>query len=285
MALLFFSTVLLVASFNVNKLYQQSSGTLKASIWFNALLGLFASVSFLLMNGFRLETNSFSFFMSALSGIFVILHTLCGFRIISIGRTSLYTMFVMAGGMLLPYTWGIVVLNETFYTLHLIGLSLILISMALFNMIEGGFRKDLLIPCVLAFLFNGIVGIVTKEHQISSRAVSSMDFVIMSNLVKLAVCSAILLFLNKTAGSPKKQTVSRRQVLLIFLSAITSGLSYLAGLVCAKTLPASLYSPLQTGGTILLSAMTGRVFFAEKLTHKDYAALALCLIGTCLFIK
>ena len=73
-------------------------------------------------------------------------------------------------------------------------------------------------------------------------------------------------------------------VLLVVIAAATSGISFLFQLMGAENLPASVLFPIVTGGSIICTAIAGRVFFKEKLTKPIILGLILCLLGTCLFL-
>ena len=49
-------------------------------------------------------------------------------------------------------------------------------------------------------------------------------------------------------------------------------------------LPASVLYPIVTGGSIVFSAILGKIFFKEILTKYQLFGILLCFTGTCLFI-
>jgi multidrug transporter EmrE-like cation transporter len=55
-------------------------------------------------------------------------------------------------------------------------------------------------------------------------------------------------------------------------------------LFAAGTLDATIQFPILTGGTIIFTAVAGRVFFKEKFTGKILAGLAMSLAGTLMFL-
>ena len=67
-------------------------------------------------------------------------------------------------------------------------------------------------------------------------------------------------------------------------SAVASGASYLLQLIGAKTLPATVLYPIITGGSVIFTALAGFVAFHERPSKKQLAGIALCFVGTCLFL-
>lgn len=62
------------------------------------------------------------------------------------------------------------------------------------------------------------------------------------------------------------------------------GLSYMLQLIGAESLPASVLYPFITGGSIILTSFAGVAVFKEKLTIRQWLAVAVCFVGTLLFL-
>ena len=69
-----------------------------------------------------------------------------------------------------------------------------------------------------------------------------------------------------------------------FLAAALGGASYLFQLKGAINLPATVLYPFITGGSIIFTALAGRVFFGEKPKKRTLTGIALCFLGTVLFL-
>jgi multidrug transporter EmrE-like cation transporter len=72
--------------------------------------------------------------------------------------------------------------------------------------------------------------------------------------------------------------------MIAFGAAAISGISYLLQLTGAKELPATVLYPMVTGGCIIFSALSGRIFFKEKLSTYQLVSIGLCFVGTLLFL-
>jgi len=102
------AAVLLSCDFIINKLYQRHAGTsLVAGLRSNALLGGLTAVLFFALNGFCFSFTPFSFLLSAAMNLLIISYTLLGFQLLKTGEVSRYTTFLMMGGMILPYFYGL----------------------------------------------------------------------------------------------------------------------------------------------------------------------------------
>ena len=128
------AAVLLAADFSLNKIYQKLQGTSPAaSFGFISLLGLFTAIIFFVINGFRADFSTYSFIMAALVNGFVMCYNIIGFRLLKSGTMALYTLFLMSGGMVVPYIFGVLFLSEPFSSLKTAGIMLILVGVILSN--------------------------------------------------------------------------------------------------------------------------------------------------------
>lgn len=281
--MLVFSAILLALSFAVNKSYQKTAGSsMEIGLIFNILTGLFTALVFYIIGGFRLQLTVYSVLMASAQSILCVAYTIIGFQIMSKGKIALYTVFLMTGGMVVPFIWGLLFLNEPFTPLRTMGLIVIAISVIATNADSQKLNVRQIVMCCAVFLLNGFVSVISKEHQIHANAVSSLDFVILSSLTKLILCAAALLFVKRTPERKKSLTI--KLIPLILVSALLSGGSYLLQLTAAVHLPASVLYPTVTGGSILFTAAAGRLFYKEKLTPKLLCGVILCFLGTCMFL-
>ena len=62
------------------------------------------------------------------------------------------------------------------------------------------------------------------------------------------------------------------------------GISFFLQLLGAVNLPATVLYPILTGGTMILSALSGVVLFRDKLTKNNVIGLIFCFVGTLLFL-
>ncbi len=280
------SAVLLAVDFLIARLYQKAEGTTPVKVFrFNFFIGLFSVVIFFFINGCRFEFTWFSAILALVMTSLAILYTLIGFKVLAEGNTAYYSFFLMTGGMVVPYLWGLLFLNEKFSLLRMAGLALII--GAAFVIHAGGKKLSpkIIVMCASIFLLNGFVSVISKEHQISDMAVSSSAYVILTSLVKVFVCGGILIAYSVKGGnSVPRQKSGVKSTLLLAGSALVSGLSYMLQLNGASKLPATVLYPIVTGGSIVFTALAGWLALKERPTKQMIFGLIICVAGTCLFL-
>lgn len=281
--------MLLAANFILQKLYQERAGTgLKAGLIFNTLIGLFTAVIFLFILGFKVNFTPYAFILATLMSLFCLLYTLLGFKIIKHGNVSLYTMFLMSGGMMVPYAWGVIFLDEKLNVFRIIGIAVMLLGVLLPHI--GSVRADLkqFLLCIAIFFLNGGCSVVSKLGQTESvfGTVNADEFVFLTGITRFVLCGVALLFLlGRKAPSNAEHSSSARFILLLTVfSATISGISYLLQLIGAANLPATVVYPMISGGSIVFTTLADVTFFKEKISLKQKLGVLLCFAGTFLFL-
>lgn len=287
--ILIFSALLLGITFAFNKLYQRAYGASPyAAFFFNTLLGLTTLAVFWAIKGFKLELYPYSCIMAGIEGILVICYNIFGFKILkSSGSMSMYTLSLMAGGMVLPYIWGIVFLNEPFTYMRTIGLILIIAGVVLSNLKGSKTKWNQALMCGAVFLLNGCVSIVSKMHQIQSiyKTADSSGFVALGGMFKFLIAGTVFLIIkNRNAEQNTRINNKPKAISIIAAAAVASGLSFMLQLKGASELPATVLYPFVTGGSIVFSAVIGGIVFKEKFSLRLILSVALCFIGTIFFI-
>lgn len=289
------AVVLLALQFSTNKFYQLRFGNaVTTSLLFTALSGLVTALLFFCLNGFSVQITAFSLGMAAIVAVLCCSYTLIGFRMFALGSLSVYSMFLMLGGMLLPYLYGVLWLDESLTIGRILGVVLLALSMIFPVLGEKGgsaqTRKLFFILCFVVFTLNGFVSITSKIHQVSAMpTVGAMDFVILSNGINGLLSTLALLILCQTKHTaPLSEPLTNRSMGLIagivVVNAACNGTSYMLQLVGAAHVPASVLYPLVTGGMVVLSAIAGMVFFREFPAKKTAIGLLLSFAATFLFL-
>lgn len=282
--LLTLASVLLAADFALNKVYQKKYGTEpKVTLLFNSLLGLFSALIFFVM---RLELNFslFSCVLALLTSTLVMSYNIIGFKFLQFGNLATYTMFLMTGGMILPSIYGILFLNESPDFLRICAIIVIVFGVVL-NCRGGKISKNQILMCVAVFVINGFVSIISKIHQSQTyfHTVNSFDFIIWGGFFKFLIAGTLFLFARKKSANTSTVSFKFAPV-IICLSAVVGGVSYLMQLTGAKNLPATMLYPFITGGSVVFSSIVSVIVFKEKLTKKQILSILLCFAGTLLYL-
>ncbi|MBO5294849.1 MAG: DMT family transporter [Clostridia bacterium] len=288
--LLLLAALLLACDFAMNKLYQKQAGTsLRAGFGFNAVVGILTAVLCFCINGFTFHFSWYSLIMATAMAVLLIAYILLGFRILKAGSMALYTLFLMTGGMTVPYVWGLLFLDEPFSVWRTLGLLLIIFAVALSNLGGGKTNFRQLVLCLAIFLLNGMTSVVSKLHQIETAqdTVNAMEFVLLVGLLKFVLAGAGYLIFTwkdrKTQAEAPRGSV--KLLLPVFVgSALAGGLAYALQLMGAANLPATVLYPFVTGGSMVFSTLVGILFFREKPSKALILGVALCFVGTLLFL-
>ncbi len=322
------AVVLLALQFSTNKAYGLRRGDgAKASLIFASACGYASAViTFVIASlsegGFRF--TPFSLLMGAIMASLSCAYTLIGFKIMAIGDMSVFMMFLMLGGMMLPYIFGVTVLGEFRdaepwrIALRVLGLILLTVSM----IFPAAARKKtgkrgglFILLCAAVFVLNGFASIVSKTHQTAGFwpyvTANAPSYACMGNFMNGVISTVCLLILRlrekrpaapdagkdaetpapdgtaKRAGIPAKALVPAgigTIALIIAANALCNGVSYTLQLVSASELPASVLYPMVTGGSIVLSAVAGRIFFGEKPDRITLFGLLLSFAATFFFL-
>ena len=305
------AVVLLSLQFATNKAYGLRRGnSVRASLIFTTCGGFASSAVSLviaLISGERITVTAFSALVAALIAVMCCTYTFIGFKIMALGSLSVFTMFLMLGGMLLPYLFGVIRLNEEISVFRVIGVILLALSLV-FPVIarekSGKSSALFIVLCLAVFCLNGGISIASKLHQVTEAydKCGTASFSFISNLFNGVISGAALIFVtmlssNKasavSASVPEKNEVISHEkaknsagavALIILANACCNGVSYMLQLVSAGKVPASVMYPMMTGGSVVLTAVAGRIFFREKPDKITLIGLILSFASTFLFL-
>lgn len=124
------------SQFMVTKAFEKNYGkTVRASLSFSLLYSLFAGVIFfiikLVSSGTVFNLNPFSLCMAFGLSLVNILSSAIGIKTLALGDIAVYSLFLMLGGMIVPFFAGIVFLKESVSGCNLIGVAIMIIALCL----------------------------------------------------------------------------------------------------------------------------------------------------------
>ncbi len=255
--------------------YEKNSGTsLTAALGFSLYKGLVVIVMMLILNKFRLE---FSWFSVGLSGIYALCYILMiyySLKAFYVANLSVYSVFTMLGGMLLPFLVGTMFYNEEISVYKVLCCILIVVSVLL-NVRKGDGNKKAFLYYMLVFLLNGMVGSISSVHQNSGiHHVDSTSFMFYSGIFTVVICSIWLM-----AKGEKIPLMKGKNLLYSAGDGVLNGVGDLLLLISVANLPASVQYPLVTGGVMVFSTVISTIR-REKLIVLDYASALIALIAS-----
>jgi len=273
------ATILFSMQFLFSQQYQRKNGTsLRAALTFSFFSSIMTMLLMSILSGFRLTVTPFSLIMALIYSASAISMTIFSQKAFSIANLSVYSVFSMLGGMLLPFALGVLFYNEPLSPAKII--CCILIVCAVLLNLQGGKQNPRAIVYYLAiFIFNGMAGVISKIHQSSSLPyVESANFMVLTGAWTFIITGAILLIRHHKISLP-----AGNSLLFIAGNGIFNSVGNLLLLIALMTLPASVQYPLVTGG-VMVCATVISIIRREKLAIREYIATAIAFLASVLIV-
>jgi len=286
--ILLFGALMCSLQFTVTKRYEKHAGqSFRAAMLFTLISAAFGAALMFTLNRFRLDFTPFSCVMAVFMALGIMLVNVLGMKTMHLGPLSVYTLFMMLGGMFLPFVMGVLFLDERLNVFKVAGAALIVLALIIPAIgPKGGGKKGsalFYLLCVLLFFINGSYSCVSKLHQIGENAVNTYSLMLMIYLFEIAAAAvSLLVTMKKGRGEPLKKDGG--SVLYSAGFALFSGVCGLCVISSAKSVSASVMFPIVTGGTIIFSALCGRIMFKEKLSKPVVIEVALAVAATVMFM-
>ena len=274
-ALLSVSVVLFGVQFLFNDKYEKEAGNNTASTFLftfiSSLSGLF---SLLVINKFQIDATPFTLIMAFLTSANIIAYNFCSLKAIEHINLSLYSLFAMLGGMVLPFVTGIIFYDEPLTLGNTI--CLVLISIALTLTVGKGNKKNKLATLYYAgvFVLNGMAGVLSKIYASGNYdKCNEAVYSIWAAFFGILSAGIVLVILRR-----KLPKISKKAYLFgTGYGVINKFANYLL-LISLAVLPASVQYPFVTGGVMIVSTIIS-LLCGQKPSKKELGAVALSFIG------
>ena len=289
--LLFLAVICFTGQFAFTKLFE---GALKQDrVTALIMLVVTNAIGFLLffcVSGCQIRFTPVAVLLALAMGIIMIPYYTLGIRVLSLGSLAVYSMFMMLGGMLVPFFYGVLFLREPLTWGKGLGTVLLSLSIILQSITPGDRRQEkaphrrlFLGLCIVIFLINGMTGVIAKAHQISAAPIPESDFTALS----CGITGLLSLGMLAVEKGEKREHIGaalgkKPLWIMIGLGGSAYGGSFLH-LSAAETVPASVQFPLVSGGVIVLSALVSAFFFREKVSRWEWFCVCGAFLSTCLF--
>lgn len=298
--MIIFSVLLFSVQFVFTKCYQKERGAhFSASILQLVLSSAFFIPLYLIMNNFKVEFTFFSFIIALLYSINGMLCTIFGMKVLEKTTLSVYTLFLMLGGMIVPFVYGLFT-GESFTLIKAVAVILVALSLLVDVKKEDDKKVNLklILCCMMIFLTNGLAHVLTYIHQRSTLdTVNTSSFLLLAFMCKLVITGGLLswIMFNKKKIEPiEKEPVCVQEkgkalrswlvtIGVIIGYVVVSGLAQWISAYTAVYVDAGIKSTIITGGCIVMSAFFGLIF-GEKITLIKILQLALALVGVVLMM-
>lgn len=269
------ATILFSLQFLFNQKFQQSYGTgMQSSLVFSLYKSVVIVVVMACVAAFKLQFTWFSFLLAVVYSIVSVAMVYLSIKVFEEANLSVYSVFSMLGGMLLPFVVGVGFYNEKLSVFQVVCCALIVVAVLL-NIKKGEKKKHALFYYLMVFFLNGMAGVISKIHQDSNVAhVDSANFMILSSFVTIIISVVWLLIAYK-----KAPLIKGKELLYSSFYGVFNGVGNWLLLISLIHLPASVQYPLVTGGVMVLSTVISAIG-KEKLTTMDYISAGIAFVAS-----
>lgn len=274
--LIILSVIMFGGCFALNDLYRKMRGSsLKISLQFSCVSSLAGLAVLLAINNFKFEFTVFTLIIALLSALVGLGFTFCAFKALGIINLSLYSLFSMLGGMVLPFVQGIVFYSEKMTVAKIV--CLVFISVALLLTVEKSEKTKGTIYYIGIFVLNGMSGVLSKIFTSSDcEKTSAAGYSILTALCSVALSGAILLLFFMKKGNAPKMKLSDTGVGA--LNGITNRVANFLLVIALAHVDASVQYPMVTGGVMIVSTLI--CFFGKnKPSKKEILSVILAFVG------
>ncbi|MBQ6898978.1 MAG: hypothetical protein IJN70_08345 [Clostridia bacterium] len=255
--------------FLFNGIFEKEYGNgLRAMLVFSAGSSLVGFLILFVINGFKFEFTWFSALMSFFAALDSIGYTYFSLKALGRINLSLYSMFSMLGGMILPSVVGILFYNEELTVGKGICYALLLMSLLLSS--EKGEKKSGYIYYMGVFVLNGMSGVLSTIFQNAPyEKTSAAGYSMLIALTALVIC---LLFLPFVKGSGERLT--KKAVVSMGGYGVLCRVGNYLLLIALAHLPASAQYPFVTGGVMIISTIIS-MFTKNKPSKREITGVAI----------
>ncbi|MBR5367150.1 MAG: hypothetical protein IK132_12970 [Clostridia bacterium] len=302
--LLFAACAFFALQFVFQKGFERRAKAGMAVCLWNILVSGGVAILFLLCkSGLPRGINPTAFWIAALYAASGLLCSIATISAMASGPVSGIGVWCLAGGMILPFLYGVFLLGEPANAWKWLGMAILTLSL-----VPAVIRRDrtetskehanlrYVLWCAVIFLTNGFVSIFSKMHQISPSSIGEDAFVLTGALLRCGAAVILILvsaWIASGRGEKKplraafydigrEGTTGKLFMLLFGFAAAYSILNTLGNLLslrCMNTLDASVQFPLLSATVTVLTAIFGALFFREKLRGMTILSLILTVLG------
>lgn len=286
--LILLSVVMFGGGFAIQDLYRKKRGSGLMISMESACIGAVAGlVALLALNGFSFEFTTFTLLMALWAALNGIAFTFCTFKALDYINLSLFSLFAMLGGMILPFFQGILFYDEGFTLAKIV--CVVFVCAALLCTIEKGAKKSGVIFYVGVFVLNGMSGVISKIFTASELPkTSAAGYSVWIAVVTVVLSGVAWLIMAKQergrqSGGQDGKVEKKALVQSYALGALYGAVNRVANFILVFALvfvDTSVQYPMVTGGTIIVSTVIS-CFGDRKPNKKEIISVILAFVGMC----
>lgn len=271
------SALLFSLQFFFNDGYKRECGSsLASALKFSLYTSIVGLLFLLVINKFNFAFSLFSLVVALVYSAICVVFSYCSVKAFETANLSVYSVFSMVGGMILPFVYGLVC-GEEFKLLRVV-CCLFIAAAIILTADRSGKNKGGFKYYIAVFVLNGLVGVVSKFHQSNIAVTDSASFMMLTKICTALIALAALLCFKK-----KNFRASKKAMVFCGVHAAVNSLGNLLLLVALLHLPASVQYPMVTGGTMLFAFLIS-LCRGENITKRDVLGVILAIAATVIII-
>ncbi len=250
---------------------------------YSAVVYVFAVITTFLVNGCRIgELSLFSAIDGVFYGLMMTVELYFTLQAYKTGSMSFTSLFVVAA-IMIPIIPSWLFWGEPVTWQQITGIAVMFVAIAMILNVTAADRKTINVKwlknVIPAFLASGLAGVCEMVLTQSEYADQSDGFILFGLVFAVVTMLLVLLFLTKK----EKEPVTFKPTLRISLPTVCIGIFYslacIITLAVLKQLPASVVFTLNNGVRLIIVTVLDVLLFREQINKKQYAGLALGIVG------
>ena len=290
--LLFFTGTILAQINNllIFKKFQLSAGTSMPSnimyMLINGVISALIPAAIMVAGGTMPEFSWYSILVAVTIVSISAANVITTFKCYAHGQIATVGILSTLGNIILPCLWGVFVLNEALTVQSVLAIAVMLFAVVLLG--RGGMEKlnkKLLWLYIIVVLTGAGVTILSKQHQVETafKTVDTLSFSIWVALVRIVLFGFLTPFVVKKQGKAAFR-FPKAAIWLAVFSSVVAGSSYVLTLFSNTALPIMITASLNTGLSIIMSALLPWLIYREQLSKKQMIGVGLSFAGALLFL-
>ena len=249
--------------FALSDVYRKLRSSSIASSMESSFIGSVAGLAVLLaVSRFDFQATPFTLLIALFSALTGIGFTFCSFKALDSANLSLYSLFSMLGGMILPFFQGILFYGEKITISKIVCVIFVCIALAL--TVSCDKKKKGTVYYIGVFVLNGMVGVLSKIFTSAPLEKTSAEwFSIWIAVFTAGISGALWLFFFR------KKSMSKYTWQAFGVSSLNGAINRIANFLLVIALvhiDASIQYPMVTGGVIIVSTLI--CFFGKNKPSK-----------------
>ena len=274
--LILIAVVTFGGNFALNDVYRKLRGSDFASSMESSFIGSVAGLIVLFaISGFDFQVTRFTLWIALLKALCSVGFTLCSFKALDTVNLSLYSLFSMLGGMVLPFFQGILFYDEPMTVAKIVCVVCIGVALSL-TVSRNADKKSGAIYYIGVFVLNGMVGVLSKIFTAAPCEKTNAEWFSIWCAVFTAMLAAIgWLCYRKKSIAPR---FTGKALLVGSVNGIMNRVANFLLVIALVHVEASVQYPMITGGVMIVSTLICYLQ-KNKPTKKEILSVGFAFVG------